>query len=148
MRGAWLTYHTFQQRCGRIHSLMAKFSCFKQDLAAAVGHFGLTGSGSTLILFAVSHTLFAQVFSLWFEIRAEATSLLSSAAKGYPCLIPAVLCLGNISRAFRTGCTAPCPFFWCCRGCTKLFCFHLIWASREKSVGKPNWLFSWSAISI
>lgn len=101
--------HEFQQRCGWIHSLMTKFSYSKQDLAAAVGDFGLTGSGSTLILFAVSHVLFAQVFSLWFEIRAEAMSLPFS-AKGNPCLIPTFLCLGNISRAFSTGCPAPCPF--------------------------------------
>lgn len=52
VRGAILTYLIFQQRCGRIHSLMAKFSCFQQGLAAAFGHFGLAAGGSSLILFA------------------------------------------------------------------------------------------------
>lgn len=72
---------------------MAEFSCFRQDLAAAFGHFELAGSRSTLILIALSHTLFAQFFSLWFEIRAEAMILPPSAAKGNPCLIQAFLCL-------------------------------------------------------
>jgi len=59
---------------------MARISCFEQHLAAAVSHFGLLGGRvSALILSAYySHTLFVQVFSLWFENRTEARSLPSS----------------------------------------------------------------------
>lgn len=90
----------------------AKFSCFKQDLAAAFGHFGLAASGSSLILFAGSHALFALYFLfplVWNQGRSNEPALLC--CQGDPCLIPAFSWCGNHQEGFQHSLSCSCPSF-------------------------------------
>lgn len=156
-RRALLAHHVFQQGHGWIYSLIANGHNVVFGTARGCGsHFGLVESGAsalTLPASRVSCFVCSVFFSLWFEIRTEARTLPSSADERSPDVLSKQLHWAELSSVWETSaglaaqagllpsvCSSPAE--------ADIFVFHLVWAFREKSVGKPSWPFSYGATCI